>query len=118
MKEFTTLISEKKGEKAHREAEAMGLKYKGFGYWVDPNTGEVTHKTEGDQLVAVTPDVETEKWGGDPPEGGGMPGMGGGDAGGMKGSFDAMDQKMQQQSLGQNVLGTAEPGKAQAPTRS
>ena len=77
MKKFSTLITERKGEKAHREAEAMGLKYKGFGYWVDPSSGEVTHKTEGDQLVAVEPDVETEKWGGDGPEQGGMPGMGG-----------------------------------------
>lgn len=67
---FINLV-EKKGEKAHREAEAMGLKYKGFGYWVDPNTGEVTHKTEGDQLVAVEPDVETEKFkGGQETDGG------------------------------------------------
>ena len=118
MKKFSTLITERKGEKAHREAEAMGLKYKGFGYWVDPSSGQVTHKTEGDQLVAVEPDVETDKWGGDGPEQGGMPGLGGGEApGAMKGSFDAMGQKMQQPPLGQNVLGTAEPGMAQAPKR-
>ena len=118
MKKFSTLITERKGEKAHREAEAMGLKYKGFGYWVDPNSGEVTHKTEGDQLVAVTPDVETEKCGGDGPEQGGMPGMGGGGApGGAPGAPEAPGQQAPQQALGQNVLGTAEPGMAQAPKR-
>ena len=33
---------ERKGEKAHRDAVAMGLQYKGFGYWADPNTGEAS----------------------------------------------------------------------------
>ncbi len=62
MKNIRDLL-EKKGEKAHREAEAMGLKYKGVGYWVDPGTGQVTHKTEGDKLVSVDPDVTAEKAG-------------------------------------------------------
>ena len=61
MKSFNQLISEKKGQKAHKQAIAMGLKYKGFGYWVQPATGQVTHKTEGDQLVEVDPEVESEK---------------------------------------------------------
>ena len=43
----------------------MGLQYKGFGYWVDPRTNKVTHKTEGDNLVPVAPDVETEMAPGD-----------------------------------------------------
>ena len=34
---------EKKGEKAHRDAVAMGLQYKGFGYWADPQTGEAKY---------------------------------------------------------------------------
>ena len=34
MKRLKQLINEVKGEKAHREAVAKGLKYKGFGYWV------------------------------------------------------------------------------------
>ena len=57
MKRVNSFLSERKGEKAHKQAEAMGLKYKGFGYWVDPASGEVTHKTEGDTLVPVEPDV-------------------------------------------------------------
>ena len=59
MKKLGNLLNEVKGEKAHREAVAMGLKYKGFGYWVDPSTGETKYKTENDQLVAVDPDVES-----------------------------------------------------------
>ena len=67
-------ICEERERKPHRAA-AMGLKYKGFGYWVDPNSGKVTHKTEGDNLVPVEPDVETDKWKGDGDES--APGMGG-----------------------------------------
>ena len=48
-----TLLAEKKGEKAHKEAIAMGLKYGGFGYWKDPQTGETKFKTVDDQLVPV-----------------------------------------------------------------
>ena len=90
----------------------MGLKYKGFGYWVDPNTGKVTHKTENDQLVPVDPDVESDMYkDGDGPAGmaggggagaAGMAAMGGGAGGGVGG-------------LGQNILKTPEPGEEQAP---
>ena len=58
------LLAERKGEQAHRQAVQMGLKYKGFGYWVDPSSGQVTHKTENDQLVPVDPDVEGDNWNG------------------------------------------------------
>ena len=63
---------EKKGEKAHRDAIAMGLQYKGFGYWADPNTGEAKYKTVNDQLVPVEPDIESELYKGDEKE---KPGM-------------------------------------------
>lgn len=56
---FQTFL-EKKGEKAHREAIAMGLQYKGFGYWADPQTGEAKYKTVNDQLIPVEPDVESD----------------------------------------------------------
>ena len=59
---------EKKGEKAHRDAIAMGLQYKGFGYWADPNSGEAKYKTVNDQLVPVTPDEESELYKGDEKE--------------------------------------------------
>jgi hypothetical protein len=108
LSKFVNLV-EKKGEKAHREAEAMGLKYKGFGYWVDPNTGKVTHKTEGDQLVAVEPDVETDMWKGGPGDEGGAMGPGGQmDKGGMS-PMGNQPQLSMPMGSGQNI-GTAEPG--------
>ena len=39
MKSFQA-IQEERGEKAFKQAIAMGLKYGGFGYWKDPQTGE------------------------------------------------------------------------------
>ena len=116
MKSIRNILSEVKGEKAHREAEAMGLKYKGFGYWVDPGTGEVTHKTEGDQLVAVDPDVTTEKAGPSAPEGeGGAPSGGMGNAGGIGGSFNTFQNKQNPLGMGTNIQGVADTGLAQAP---
>ena len=82
MKSFRQL-SEEKGEKAHREAIAMGLKYKGFGYWADPATGETKYKTQNDQLVPVDPEQESELYkggkdgDGGSPDGQGKPGMAG-----------------------------------------
>ena len=52
MKTFKSL-QEERGEKAYKEAIAMGLKYGGFGYWKDPRTGQTVYKTENDQLVPV-----------------------------------------------------------------
>ena len=89
----------------------MGLKYKGFGYWVDPQTGKVTHKTENDQLVAVEPDVESDKWGGDAPEGEGMPGAGGAMAGGVPAGLAA--GQMKQPSPGPARVGKVLPGAEQ-----
>ncbi len=60
MKRLNTLLNEVKGEKAHKEAIAMGLKYKGFGYWVD-SSGKTTHKTVGDVLQPVDLEQEAEK---------------------------------------------------------
>ena len=78
MKQFSSFLTERKGEKAHREAEQMGLQYKGFGYWVDPKSGKVTHQTQGDSLVPVDPDVETDMYKGGGPEEQGMAGKAGG----------------------------------------
>ena len=110
-----TLLAEKKGEKAHKEAIAMGLKYGGFGYWKDPQTGETTHKTENDQLVPVEADQESEladkrgEDGSNPP--GQMPGMPGGDP--QQGRGGTQNPRGPgTPTLGQKV-GTAEPGKEQ-----
>lgn len=65
---LNTFLSEKKGERAHREAIAMGLQYKGFGYWADPQTGEAKYKTVNDQLVPVEPDEESDLYKGDEKE--------------------------------------------------
>lgn len=113
MKRFSNFLTEKKGEKAHRDAVAMGLKYKGFGYWVDPATGKVTHKTENDELVPVEPDVESDMWKdkGDP---GGVPGEGGG--GGVAGGGGVSAPSLPTVGSGENI-GAAEPGLEQAPKR-
>ena len=107
MKRLNSFITEVKGEKAHREAIAMGLKYKGFGYWVDPNTNQVTHKTENDQLVPVDPEVESELADKDD-ETAGMAGRAGAGPGGMAvgGAASAAAIGMPDQDA---VLGTADP---------
>jgi hypothetical protein len=114
MKKLSELLNEKTGEKAHRDAVAMGLKYKGFGYWVDPNTGKVTHKTENDQLVPVEPDVESDKWKGSDE----MPG--GDSMGAQPGTPADMAARVMgtpEAPLGQGIMGTAAPGLAQAARR-
>ena len=76
-------IQEERGEKAFKQAIQMGLKYSGFGYWKDPQTGETKFKTENDTLVPVEADVESEKYtGGKPGEGTGNPDFAGGPGGG------------------------------------
>ena len=105
MKQLKSYLYERKGEKAHREAEAMGLQYKGFGYWVDPNSGQVTHKTEGDTLVPVSPDVETDKWKGDGEEAG-APGGGKGQ------QREKGDKQTPPAGIG---IGQAMPGQEQKP---
>lgn len=113
MKRFSSFLTEKKGEKAHRDAVAMGLKYKGFGYWVDPSSGKVTHKTENDELIPVEPDVESDMWkdkGGIP----GTPGEGGG-GGAAEGGRASLPQ-LPVVGSGENI-GAAEPGLEQAPKR-
>ena len=59
MKTFKKL-QEDRGEKAFKQAIQMGLKYAGFGYWKDPQTGETKYKTENDTLVKVEPREESE----------------------------------------------------------
>ena len=116
MKNVKGFLSERKGEKAHREAEAMGLKYKGFGYWVDPSTGEVTHKTEGDTLVPVEPDVtagmaDKEK----EAPGGAAPGGSVANQAGPGGSFGTFMNKQLPLGTGTNVQDIGPDGMAQAP---
>ena len=91
MKSFQQ-IQEERGEKAFKQAISMGLKYSGFGYWKDPQTGETKFKTENDTLVPVEQDESSELYKGDGPGdkmgtpdggGGGMQGGGMQGAGGM-----------------------------------
>lgn len=57
---FRTIPEE---SQASQRAKQMGLVYKGFGRWADPQTGKVTHKTEDGQLVPVgqEPDPTSQK---------------------------------------------------------
>ena len=117
MKNFSSFLTEKKGEKAHREAIAMGLQYKGFGYWVDPNTGETKYKTENDNLVPVEPDVESEMYR-DGPDVASQGGQGAGGMGGqmaVPGGAAAGAMGMQNPEAGQNVLGAPEEGEELPP---
>ena len=53
MRSFNNILKETEDNPAHKQAVGMGLKYRGFGYWEDPTTGDVKYKTEGEQLVKV-----------------------------------------------------------------
>ena len=112
MKTFRQL-SEEKGEKAHREAIAMGLKYKGFGYWADPATGETKYKTQNDQLVPVDPEQESELYkGGGDGDGGSPDGQGGG---GMAGPGGMMNMSPMGGGMGGQNIGMAGGAPAEKP---
>ena len=117
MKRFAAL-QEERGEKAFKQAIDMGLKYAGFGYWKDPQTGETKFKTENDTLVPVEPDVESEKYtGGKPGEGGGTPDFAGGPdqmGGGMKNAAGMLQMPGGGQAMaGQGIQGAPQPGEEQ-----
>ncbi len=61
MKRLSNLVTEAEENAAHKQAVGMGLKYRGFGYWEDPSSGNVKFKTENDQLVPVDEVEEAEK---------------------------------------------------------
>ena len=58
MKRFSAFLTEEETE-AHKKAKAMGLEYRGFGYWADKNTGKITHRSSGDELTEVGGGLET-----------------------------------------------------------
>ena len=121
MKKLNQMLSEVKGEHAHKEAIAMGLKYKGFGFWADPETGETKYKTENDILTPVVPEQESELWSGGPPGEDGSMDIAKQGIPGQQGMMDPngmlqMPGQEAQQELGSNVLGAPEPGKEKAPS--
>jgi len=121
MKKLKKLLSEVKGEHAHKEAIAMGLKYKGFGFWADPETGETKYKTENDTLQPVVPDEESELYKGGPGDEGGNDMMGQGGMpgqGGMMGANGMLQMPGQDpmQQLGANLGDAPEAGTEQAPS--
>ena len=95
----------------------MGLKYKGFGYWVD-SSGNTTHKTVGDTLQPVDLEQEAEK-----------AGKGAGDVGEVVPNMSTAAQMTQAGQMpgvrtamglppvapGSMVGGAPEPGQEQAP---
>ena len=117
MKSFQS-IQEERGERAFKQAMAMGLKYGGFGYWKDPQTNETVYKTENDTLVKVEPREESELAAkGGPDDGAGRPdamggGMAAGGGGGMAGAAGMLQMPGGGQA-GAGILGTGEPGAAQ-----
>lgn len=118
LKSFAAL-AEEKGEKAHKEAIAMGLKYGGFGYWKDPQTNETKYKTVNDQLVPVEGEESSELAGKGGKDGGEQP-MAGAD--GMGGDKRTAGPGATQQPVGPGSepgrdIGSAEPGQEQAPKR-
>lgn len=117
MKRVRDVLNEVKGEKAHKQAIAMGLKYKGFGYWLDPGTGQVAYKTENDTLVPVEPEEESELAGKGEGEGPGQaaPSGGMGNPEGMGASFNTFQNKQAPLGQGTNIQGVADNGLAQAP---
>ena len=60
MKRFDAFLTEEETE-AHKRAKAMGLEYRGFGYWADPNTGKITHRSSGDELSEIGGGLETQE---------------------------------------------------------
>lgn len=52
MKTLSALLVEAPSS-TQQEAHKLGVKYKGFGYWYNPQTGDITHKTENGRLVPV-----------------------------------------------------------------
>ena len=114
MKRFGSLLKEVKGEKAHKQAVEMGLKYKGFGYWVNPTTGQVEYKTENEQLVPVEPDVEAEKAGKDPDAAGmAAPGGAGMAAPAAPGAMGLAKIQQAAQAAGEPLGDAPEPGEEQ-----
>ena len=118
MKKLSRLVREAEKENpAHQQAVKMGLKYSGFGYWKDPQTGEVKYKTQGQSLVPVDDDnKEAELAGaGSPDGGGGRPGpMGGmGDMRDGMGMGGPAGMGMGNPMAGQNVGDAPEPGQEQ-----
>ena len=65
MKRFEAFLTEQETE-AHKKATAMGLEYRGFGYWADKQTGKITHRSSGDELTEVGGGLEAA--GGGPQE--------------------------------------------------
>ena len=118
MKTFQS-IQEERGEKAFKQAMGMGLKYAGFGYWKDPQTGETKFKTENDSLVPVEGREESELYkGGKPGEGMGSPDFAGGPGGGANQGMANAAGMLQmpgggQAMAGAGIQGAPEPGEEQ-----
>ena len=60
---------------ASQQAKQMGLTYKGFGRWADPQTGKVTHKSDNGRLVAVDQQAQTQEPSGQQAPDGGQAGQ-------------------------------------------
>ena len=57
MKKLNMFLESQENE-AHKKAQAMGLQYRGFGYWADPKTGQIVKRSSGDELMDVGGDKQ------------------------------------------------------------
>ena len=63
------LLKEAEESDSHAEAAKLGLQYQGFGYYNDPRTGQITHKSEGGKLVPYSgPDSRPPEQSGNAPD--------------------------------------------------
>ena len=113
VKSIRNILKEEENQ-AHAEALQKGLKYKGFGYWMDPQTGETKYKTVGNELVPIDPKELEDQQKQSQEQQMGMGGMPEQSPEGM--SFDSFkDQEGMPKGTGENILGVSKTGEAKGP---
>ena len=53
MKNINMFLESQEESESHKKARALGLEYRGFGYWADPKTGKIVKRSSGDELRDV-----------------------------------------------------------------
>ena len=44
MKNINMFLESQEESESHKKARALGLEYRGFGYWADPKTGKIVKR--------------------------------------------------------------------------
>lgn len=97
------LLKEAEESESHAEAAKLGLEYKGFGYYSDPRTGQITHQAQDGKLVPYSgpPNVQ--------------PGQSSKDPDSLKNKNKQGDPTGPRQAPGTGIAGAPEPGTEQYP---